>query len=129
MESYRRSRDGGTGRHARTEASTSSSLVANDEITVEVNARLPTWFARKVRHVCDRLVRGSDRYRDTVRSETVMPSFINSPWIRGAPQSEFSVAMRAMRLRSCTSMRGRPGRRERRLQHPRNPLGCQQATV
>jgi hypothetical protein len=53
-----------------------------------------------------------------VRSETVMPSFSNSPWIRGAPQRPFSVAMRPMRLRSCKSIRGRPGRRrERRLQH------------
>jgi hypothetical protein len=50
-----------------------SSLVANDDVTVEANKRLPTWFARNVRQVCDRLVRRSGRYRDTVRTETVNP--------------------------------------------------------
>jgi hypothetical protein len=58
-----------------------------------------------------------------VRSETVIPSFSNSPWIRGAPQRKFAAAMRRMRARTCESIRGLPGRRrERRLQHPRNPL-------
>ena len=60
----------------------SSSLVANDDVTVDVNARVPMWFAKNVRHVWDRLVRQSGRYRDTVRSETVNPSLSNSPWIR-----------------------------------------------
>jgi hypothetical protein len=36
------------------------------------------------------------RYRATVRSETSTPSFRSSPWIFGAPQSAFSVAMRRM---------------------------------
>ena len=106
FESYHPSRDGGTGRHGRTRASTSSSPVAN-EVTVETNARLPMWFARNVRQVCDRLVSRSGRYRDTVRSETMIPSFSNSPWIRGAPQRQFSVAMRPTSFRSCKSMRSR----------------------
>ena len=38
------------------------------------------------------LVSRSGRYRDTVRSETAIPSFSNSPWIRGAPQRRFSAA-------------------------------------
>jgi len=90
----------------------------------------PMCFARNVHQVCDGVVRRWGRYRDTVRSETMNPSFSNLPWIRGAPQRQFSVAMRPMRLRSCESMRGRSGRRrERWLQHPRNPSRCQRATV
>jgi hypothetical protein len=50
---------------------------------------LPPRFARNVRQVCDRLVRRSGKYRDTVRSDTVNPSFSNSPWIRGARQRAF----------------------------------------
>src|SRR5262249_52698008 len=46
-----------------------------DDGTVELNARLPM-FARSVRQVWDELVRRSGRYRDTVRSETVNPSFM-----------------------------------------------------
>jgi hypothetical protein len=53
----------------------SSSLVANDDVTVEAKARLPMWFARNVRQVCDGVVSRWGRYRDTVRSETVNPSF------------------------------------------------------
>jgi hypothetical protein len=29
--------------------------------------------------------------RETVRSEMAIPSFSNSPWIRGAPQRQFSA--------------------------------------
>jgi hypothetical protein len=111
VDTYRPAPDGGTGEHSKTEASTSSSVVANDDVTVEVNARVPMWFAKNVRQVWDRLVCRSGRYRDTVRSETVKPSLSNSPWIRGAPQRPLAVAIRGMRLRSCASMRGRPGRR------------------
>jgi hypothetical protein len=53
--------DGGTGGHSKTEASTSSSLVVNDEVILEVNARVPMWFARNVRQVWDGLVRRSGR--------------------------------------------------------------------
>ncbi len=35
----------------------------------------------------------------------------HSPWIRGAPQSEFVVAIRRMSLKSSGSTRGLPGRR------------------
>jgi len=54
VDTYR-SHDGGTGRDGKTEASTSAWLVANDDVIVEVNAKLPT--------------------RDSVRSETMNPSF------------------------------------------------------
>jgi hypothetical protein len=109
---------------------TSSSPGAADEVTIELNVKAPKWFAKNIRHVCDGALNRSHRYRDTVRSETVMPSFTNSPWIRGAPQRRFSVAMRRMRARTSATMRGLPGRRRgRRRQHPRNPSRCQRATV
>ena len=90
----------------------------------------PTWFLRNVRHVCDRPRVRSGRYRETVRSETAMPSFSNSPWMRGAPQRQFSVRRRRMRFRTSDSMRGLPGRRrERALHHPGNPRRCHRPTV
>jgi hypothetical protein len=88
-----------------------------DDVTVEVQTRSPRWFARNVRHVCDGAVRRSGRYCDTVRSETTIPSFSNSPWIRGAPQRWFSVAIRRMRARICESIHGLPGRRRGRRLH------------
>ena len=72
-----------------------------------------------VRQVCDRVVGRPCRYRETVRSEMAIPSFNNSPWIRGAPQRQFSAAIRRIRSRQGESMRGLPGRRERRRQHRR----------
>ena len=61
--------------------------------------------------------------------ECDLPSFINSPWIRGAPQRRFSKANGRIRARHCESMHGLPGRRERRRQHRRNPSRCQRSTV
>jgi hypothetical protein len=128
LKTDRPSRNDGEGRGGTPPAlTTTSSVCAYDDVTGEVQAR---WFARNVRHVCDGTVRRSGRYRDTVRSETTIPSFSNSPWIRGAPHSRFSMAMRRMRARTSASMHGLPGRRrERRLQHPRKPSRCQRATV
>src|SRR5262249_44562200 len=77
-DTCRTAHDGETG-HGKTEASTPSRLVANHDVIVEGTARLPTWFAKNVRQVWDRLVRRSGRYRDTVRSETMNPSFNSSP--------------------------------------------------
>ncbi len=100
------------------------------DVTEEVAASATRWLARNVRHVCDGAVPRPGRYRDTVRSETTIPSFSNSPWIRGAPQRWFSVAIRRMRARRSASMRGLPGRRrDPRRQHPRSPSRCQRATV
>jgi hypothetical protein len=68
-----------------------------DDVTVEANASWPNSFARNVRQLWRRCFLRSGIYRDTVRSETEIPSFSNSPWIRGAPQRPFDVAMRRMR--------------------------------
>jgi hypothetical protein len=58
-----------------------------------------------------------------------IPSFSNSPRIRGAPQRQFSAAKRRIRSRDGESIHGLPGRRERRRQHRRNPSRCQRSTV
>ena len=118
------------GRNDRSEASTTmSSSCASANITGEINVWPPRWFAKNVRQVCDRVVGRPCRYRETVRSEMAIPSFSNSPWIRGAPQRQFSAAIRRIRSRQGESMRGLPGRRERRRQHRRTPSRCQRSTV
>jgi hypothetical protein len=97
--------------------------------TGEISFWPPRWFAKNVRQVWDRVVGRPCRYRETVRSEMTIPSFSNSPWIRGAPQRQFSEAMRRIRSRQDESMRGLPGRRERRRQHCCTPSRCQRSTV
>jgi hypothetical protein len=79
----------GAGRNDTSEASKTMSSSASANITGEINVRPPKWFAKNVGQVCDRGVGRPRRYREMVRSEMVIPSFSNSPWIRGAPQSNF----------------------------------------
>jgi hypothetical protein len=105
------------------------SSCASANINGEINVWSPKWFAKNVRQVCDRVVGRPCRYRETVRSDMAIPSFDNSPWIRGAPQRQFSAAIRRIRSRQGESMRGLPGRRERRRQHRRRPSRCQCSTV
>ncbi len=58
-----------------------------------------------------------------------MPSFSNSPWIRGAPHRQFSPAIRRIRSRHDESIRGLPGRLARRRHHRRTPSRDQRSTV
>jgi hypothetical protein len=68
--------------------------------------------------------------RETVRSESANPSFNNSPWIRGAPQSGFATAISRARRRISAPACGRPPRgRERRVQYHAKPRRCQATTV
>ena len=106
-----------------------SSSCTSANITGGINVWPPRRFAENVRQVWDRVLGQPCRYRETVRSEIAMPSFSNSPWIRGAPQRQFSAAMRRIRSRQGESMRGLPGRRERRRHHRRTPSRCQRSTV
>ena len=106
-----------------------SSPCAPANITGDINVWPPRWFAKNVRQVCDRVVGRPCRYRETVRSEMTIPSFSNSPWTRGAPQRQFSWAIRRIRSRLSPSMRGLPRRRGRRRQHRRTPSRCQRSTV
>ena len=57
-----------------------------------------------------------------------IPSFSNSPWIRGAPHRKFSAAMRRIRSRDDESIRGLPGRLARRRQRRRTPSRCHRST-
>jgi hypothetical protein len=81
-----------------------------------------------VRHVYDRGRGQVRRYLETVRSEMSMPSFSNSPGIRGAPHRQFSAAMRQIKSRDDESIRGRPGR-PRWRKHRRTPSRYQRSTV
>ena len=70
------------------------------------------------------------RIDTTVRSETANPSFSNSPWIFGAPQSAFSSLIWRMRVRTSSVILGRPSRRlDRQRQYSRKPLRCHAITV
>jgi hypothetical protein len=68
--------------------------------------------------------------RETVRSETSNPSFNNSPWIRGAPQSGFATAISRTSRRISAPACGRPPRdRDRRVQYHAKPRRCHATTV
>jgi len=58
-----------------------------------------------------------------------IPSFSNSPWIRGAPHRKFSAAIRRIRSRHDESIHGLPGRLAPRRQHRRIPSRHQRSTV
>src|SRR5687767_10756360 len=75
------------------ESTTTSSSRASANITEDVSVGPRRWFAKNVRQVCDRVGGRPRKYRDTVRSEMAIPSFSNSPWIRGAPHRQFSAAI------------------------------------
>src|SRR5204863_7877017 len=82
------------------------------------------WLARKAsqRFAGSPRRRRRCRYLATVRSQTSKPSFRSSPWIFGAPQSEFSATMRRMRVRTSSLTLGRPPRgRDRQRQYRRKP--------
>jgi hypothetical protein len=122
--------DNGVGRDDTSgESTTTSSSRASANILGEVTVGPPRWFAKNVRQVCDRVGGRPHRYRETVRSEMAMPSFSNSPWIRGAPHRQFSAAIRRIRSRYDESIQGRPGRPARRRQHRRTPSRYQRSTV
>ena len=70
-------------------------------------------------------------YLDTVASDTSIPSFSSSPWIRGAPQSGFSRLIRRTRSRTSRGTGARPPlrRRDFQVQNKRNPLRSHVMTV
>jgi hypothetical protein len=69
--------------------------------------------------------------RDTVRSATSRPSFRISPWMRGAPQRAFAVAIFLTRALSSGVTGGRPPvvRPESRVQYARKRRHCHLRTV
>ena len=49
----------------------SSSFVANDQVTVEANAKLPMWFARNVCQVCDGVVFVKEYIHELISDESL----------------------------------------------------------
>src|ERR1700730_3619262 len=90
-----------------------------------------TWFSRKVRQFCDGGFRLRTMYLPTLVSLMSMPSLSNSPWMRGAPQSEFSRLIFRISWRISFDTGGRPAwpRRTFQVQNSRKPLRCQPMTV
>lgn len=84
-----------------------------------IAAMASRWFRRKVsQHLPISGLLGARRsQRETVGSETLKPSFSNSPWIRGVPQVGFSAAMRKISSRMCSSTGWRPPSRLARESH------------
>jgi hypothetical protein len=97
----------------------------------EVNGHTcPMWFARNVHPVCDGDGRRRPRYFATVDWLTVMPSFCNSPWIRGAPQRGLASDMVRINAWTSAGTAGRPVRRRLfQVQNRRKPRRCQATTV
>ena len=70
--------------------------------------------------------------REIVLSETSKPSIRSSPWMRGAPQVEFSATIRKIRSRTSLEIRLLPTcslTLEISFQYRRNPARCQRTTV
>jgi hypothetical protein len=68
--------------------------VSVETVKKSIETRAERWLARKVRHGWDG---GRDRCassRDTVRSEISIPSFRSSPWMRGAPTTDWRLPCR-----------------------------------
>jgi hypothetical protein len=85
----------------------------------------------EVRHVCDGGERRLGMSRETVLPSTLRPSFISSPWSRGAPQSGLALAIRVIKALSSVSTLGRPpvGRAESLVQYSRKRRSCHRKTV
>jgi hypothetical protein len=69
-------------------------------------------------------------YLATVDCATAKPSLSNSPWMRGAPQSIFSMLIRRISARRSAVIFGRPPReRDFQRQYRRKPDRCQRTRV
>ena len=66
------------------------------------------WLRKKVRHPWLGGSRRLTMYLATLDCATSNPSLSSSPWIRGAPQSWFSVLICRINALSSVSIRGRP---------------------
>jgi len=66
------------------------------------------WLRKKVRHPWLGGARRLTMYLATLDCATSNPSLSSSPWMRGAPQSGFSMLIRRINTRSFVSICGRP---------------------
>jgi len=69
------------------------------------------WLRKKVRHPWLGGPRRLTMYLATLDCATSTPSLSSSPWIRGAPQSWFSVLICRISARNSALIGGRPPRR------------------
>jgi hypothetical protein len=88
------------------------------------------WLRRKVYHPW---LGGPGRltmYLATLDCATSKPSLSNSPWMRGAPQSGFSMLIRRISARRSVSICGRPPcERDFQRQYRRKPTRCHRSKV
>src|ERR1700694_2793511 len=88
------------------------------------------WFRRKVRHPWLGGPLRLTMYVATVDCATLNPSLRSSPWMRGAPQSKFSILICRITVRSSKSICGRPPReRVFHRQWRRKPARCHRTSV
>ncbi|MCA6113193.1 hypothetical protein [Bradyrhizobium cenepequi] len=66
------------------------------------------WLRKKVRHPWLGDPRRFTMYLATLDCATSNPSLSSSPWMRGAPQSGFSMLIRRISARNSVSICGRP---------------------
>lgn len=71
--------------------------------------RFPMWLFKKVRQVWEGGLRPQTMYLATLGWVISIPSFRNSPWMRGAPRRELLPLIVRIRVRTSTAMAGRPG--------------------
>src|SRR5262245_3393547 len=90
-----------------------------------------TWLSMKVRQVCEGGFLRLGIRRETVRSETSIPSLSSSPWIRGAPHNRLACAICSINAFTSESTAGRPPvfRRDSLVQNSRKPCLCHLITV
>ncbi len=69
-------------------------------------------------------------YLATLVCPISIPSLSNSPWIRGAPQSELAMLISRISFRISSGTVGRPPRRlDLQHQYNRKPARCQRTIV
>src|ERR1039457_7222221 len=88
------------------------------------------WLRRKVRHPWLGGPRRLTMYLATLDCATSNPSLSSSPWIRGAPQSGFSMLICRISARRSVSICGRPPvERDFQRQWQRKPARCHRTSV
>ena len=105
--------------------------MAEFHLSNEVKLSVPTkvLIIQKRSPGLDGSVRRRIMYLDTTASDTLIPSFNNSPWIHGAPHKGLASHMRRIKARIFGSIGGRPRFRHLRIQWRRNPSLCQRITI
>ena len=115
---------------ARTTNANKRSKVSVGTTHMSTAAIASAWFSRNVFQDCEGGLRPRIMYLETVDCAISNPSISSSPWIRGAPQSGFSPAIRRMRSRSSRSTFGRPALfRDFQRQNVLKPERCHRKIV